>query len=145
MFILNQKIIIGGERWFTPMKDLKPIDGLKLLVASSDNDQYRSRNALIRRHIEKMDASLHVGTKEFDISKVSEVDSVDDLLIDNAARYLLKDWKGLVNWLMVLRLHWNIRQNEGSRCLSRIQSCTGRSLQKQPASPVVKSSRSRIR
>ena len=53
MFILNQKIIIGGERWFTPMKDLKPIDGLKLLVASSDNDQYRSRNALIRRHIEK--------------------------------------------------------------------------------------------
>ncbi|TZE22747.1 hypothetical protein E0I52_29830, partial [Escherichia coli] len=42
------------------------IDGLKLLVASSDNDQYRSRNALIRRHIEKMDASLHVGTKEFD-------------------------------------------------------------------------------
>ncbi|EGY2199857.1 hypothetical protein J4872_005009 [Escherichia coli] len=36
MFILNQKIIIGGERWFTPMKDLKPVDGLKLLVASSD-------------------------------------------------------------------------------------------------------------
>ncbi len=71
------------------------LDGLKLLVASSDNDQYRSRNALIRRHIEKMDASLHVGTKEFDISKVSEVDSVDDLLIDNAARYLLKDWKGV--------------------------------------------------
>lgn len=69
MFILNQKIIIGGERWFTPMKDLKPVDGLKLLVASSDNDQYRSRNALIRRHIEKMDASLHVGTKEFDISR----------------------------------------------------------------------------
>ncbi|EEV5806893.1 TPA: hypothetical protein OR140_004125 [Escherichia coli] len=65
------------------------------MVASSDNDQYRSRNALIRRHIEKMDASLHVGTKEFDISKVSEVDSVDDLLIDNAARYLLKDWKGV--------------------------------------------------
>ncbi len=95
MFILNQKILIGGERWFTPMKDFKPVDGLKLLVASSDNDQYRSRNALIRRHIEKMDASLHVGTKEFDIAKVDEVDSVDDLLIDNAARYLLKDWKGV--------------------------------------------------
>ena len=41
MFILNQKIIIGGERWFTPMKDLKPVDGLKLLVASSDNDLNR--------------------------------------------------------------------------------------------------------
>lgn len=95
MFILEQKTIIGGERWFTPMKDLEPIAGLQLLVASSDNDQYRSRNALIRRHIEKMDASLHVGTKAFDIAKVVEVDSVDDLLIDNAARYLLKDWKGV--------------------------------------------------
>ncbi len=89
MFILNQKIIIGGERWFTPMKDLKPVDGLKLLVASSDNDQYRSRNALIRRHIEKMDASLHVGTKEFDISKVSEVDSVDDWICPYISRHLL--------------------------------------------------------
>ena len=95
MFILNQKIALGGERWFTPTKDLKPIEGLRLLVASSDNDQYRSRNALIRRHIEKMDASMHVGTKEFDIAKVAEVDSVDDLLIDNVARYLLKDWKGV--------------------------------------------------
>ncbi|MEF4139045.1 hypothetical protein U9513_14705 [Escherichia coli] len=50
MFILNQKIIIGGERWFTPMKDLKPVDGLKLLVASSDNDQYRSRNRADRQY-----------------------------------------------------------------------------------------------
>ena len=73
------------------------------------------------------------------------MDSVDDLLIDNAARYLLKDWKGLVNWLMVLRLHWNIRQNEGSRCLSRIQSCTGRSFAEAASIARVKSSRSGIR
>ncbi len=42
MFILNQKIIIGGERWFTPMKDLKPVDGLKLLVASRCTGQRSS-------------------------------------------------------------------------------------------------------
>lgn len=112
---------------------------------SSDNDQYRSRNALIRRHIEKMDASLHVGTKEFDISKVSEVDSVDDLLIDNAARYLLKDWKGVGELVNGVEVALEYTAERGSRCLSRIQSCTGRSLQKQPASPRVKSSRSRIR
>ncbi|EMV26000.1 hypothetical protein EC2720900_1102 [Escherichia coli 2720900] len=35
MFILNQKIIIGGERWFTPMKDLKPVDGLKAAITIS--------------------------------------------------------------------------------------------------------------
>ncbi|CAI9390390.1 hypothetical protein CITSP_03539 [Citrobacter sp. T1.2D-1] len=53
MIILTPRIDIGGERWFTPLKDLKPIEGLKLLVSSIDNDQYRSRNALIRRHIER--------------------------------------------------------------------------------------------
>lgn len=95
MIILNPRIDVGGERWFTPLKDLKPIEGLKLLVSSIDNDQYRSRNALIRRHIEKMDASYQVGTSEFSLSAVGEIDSADDLLIDNCARYLLKDWKGV--------------------------------------------------
>lgn len=95
MIILTPRIDIGGERWFTPLKDLKPIEGLKLLVSSIDNDQYRSRNALIRRHIEKMDASYQVGTSEFSLSAVGEIDSADDLLIDNCARYLLKDWKGV--------------------------------------------------
>ena len=61
-----------------------------------------------------MDASLHVGTKEFDIAKVSEVDSVDDLLIDNAARYLLKDWKGvgeLVDGVEVALEYTLLKQN----------------------------------
>ncbi len=145
MFILNQKIIIGGERWFTPMKDLKPVDGLKLLVASSDNDQYRSRNALIRRHIEKMDASLHVGTKEFDISKVSEVDSVDDLLIDNAARYLLKDWKGVGELVNGAEVALEYTPERGIALLKQNPELYWQILQKQPASPRVKSSRSRIR
>lgn len=95
MIILNTRIDIGGERWFTPLKDLKPIEGLKLLVSSIDNDQYRSRNALIRRHIEKMDASYQVGTSKFNLSAVGEIDSADELLIDNCAHYLLKDWKGV--------------------------------------------------
>lgn len=145
MFILNQKIIIGGERWFTPMKDLKPVDGLKLLVASSDNDQYRSRNALIRRHIEKMDASLHVGTKEFDIAKVDEVDSVDDLLIDNAARYLLKDWKGVGELVDGVEVALEYTPERGPRCSSRIQSCTGKFLLEAASIAREKSSRSRIR
>ena len=45
------------------MKDLKPVDGLKLLVASSDNDQYRSRNALIRRHIDHEGVTVPDGVK----------------------------------------------------------------------------------
>ncbi|MBJ9280431.1 hypothetical protein I5489_04900 [Citrobacter koseri] len=95
MIILNPRIDVGGERWFTPLKDLKPIEGLKLLVSSIDNDQYRSRNALIRRHIEKMDASYQVGTSEFSLSAVGEIDSADVLLIDNCARFLLKGWEGV--------------------------------------------------
>ncbi|MDT7485882.1 hypothetical protein [Citrobacter koseri] len=95
MIILTPRIDVGGERWFTPLKDLKPIEGLKLLVSSIDNDQYRSRNALIRRHIEKMDASYQVGTSEFSLSAVGEIDSADDLLIDNCARFLLKGWEGV--------------------------------------------------
>ncbi|HHT7484268.1 TPA: hypothetical protein ACT1U6_005242, partial [Klebsiella pneumoniae] len=63
--------------------------------ASSENPQYRSRNALVRRHIDKMDASYQVGTDAFDLASVGDIDSVDDLLIDNAARFLLKGWEGV--------------------------------------------------
>lgn len=93
---------------------------------SSDNDQYRSRNALIRRHIEKMDASLHVGTKEFDISKVSEVDSVDDLLIDNAARYLLKDWKGVGELVNGVEVALEYTAERGIALLKQNRLPTGR-------------------
>lgn len=89
MLIIAPRIDLNGERWFSPM------EGLRLLVASSENPQYRSRNALVRRHIDKMDASYQVGTKNFNIASVGDIDSVDDLLIDNCARYLLKGWEGV--------------------------------------------------
>ncbi|MCF6689010.1 hypothetical protein [Raoultella terrigena] len=106
MLIINQKIDLNGERWFFPYK--KPEDSkkkctpeeeslfkLRLLVASSENPEFRSRNALVRRHIDKMDASYQVGTTNFDLAAVGEIDSVDDLLIENCARYLLKGWEGV--------------------------------------------------
>lgn len=89
MLILNPRIDMNGERW------IEPIEGLRLKVASADNHQYRSRNALVRRHIDKMDSSLKVGTSDFRLEDVGDVDSVDDLLIENCARYLLKDWEGV--------------------------------------------------
>lgn len=89
MLIITPRIDLNGERWFSPL------EGLRLLVASSDNPQFRSRNALVRRHIDKMDATYQVGTSEFNLSAVGDIDSVDDLLIDNCARFLLKGWEGV--------------------------------------------------
>ncbi len=51
----------------------------------------------------KWSASYQVGTDAFDLASVGEIDSVDDLLIDNCARFLLKDWEGVGSWWMVLR------------------------------------------
>ncbi|PLM99474.1 hypothetical protein CWN07_22110, partial [Klebsiella quasipneumoniae] len=83
MLIVTPKIDLNGERWFSPYK--KPEDSerqfsseeeslfkLRLLVASSENPQYRSRNALVRRHIDKMDAGYKVGTKEFNLASVGD-------------------------------------------------------------------------
>lgn len=106
MLIVTPKIDLNGERWFFPYKKpagskkkFTPEDEalfkLRLLVASSENPQYRSRNALVRRHIDKMDASYQVGTDAFDLASVGDIDSVDDLLIDNVARFLLKGWEGV--------------------------------------------------
>jgi len=106
MLIIAPRIDLSGERWFSPYKrdperktPYKPEEealfSLQLLVASSENPQFRSRNALVRRHIDKMDASYQVGTNAFDLASVSDIDSVDDLLIDNCARFLLKGWEGV--------------------------------------------------
>lgn len=95
MLIITPRIDIGGERWFTPVLKLKPVEGLSLKVCSIENPQYRSRNALVRRHIEKLDAVYKAGTNEFDLSAVGDIDSMDDLLIDNCAQYLLTDWEGV--------------------------------------------------
>ncbi|OYI95937.1 hypothetical protein [Klebsiella pneumoniae] len=106
MLIISSQIDLNGERWFFPYKKpagskkkFTPEDEalfkLRLLVASSENPQYRSRNALVRRHIDKMDAGYKVGTTDFNLASVDDIDSVDDLLIDNAARFLLKGWEGV--------------------------------------------------
>ncbi|EKL1159759.1 hypothetical protein Q6294_20465 [Klebsiella pneumoniae] len=106
MLIVTPKIDLNGERWFFPYKmpedserqfsaEEESLFKLRLLVASSENPQYRSRNALVRRHIDKMDAGYKVGTKEFNLASVGDIDSVDDLLIDNVARFLLKGWEGV--------------------------------------------------
>lgn len=106
MLIVTPKIDLNGERWFSPYQkpensqeeytpEEESLFKLRLLVASSENPQYRSRNALVRRHIDKMDAGYKVGTKEFNLASVGDIDSVDDLLIDNVARFLLKGWEGV--------------------------------------------------
>lgn len=89
MIIIAPRIDVGGERW------IEPVNGLRLKVTSIDNHQFRSRNALVRRHIDKLDAVYSVGTTEFNLESVGEIDSVDDLLMENCARFLLTDWEGV--------------------------------------------------
>lgn len=89
MLIIAPRIDLNGERWFSPM------EGLRLLVSSSENHQFRSRNSLVRRHIDKLDANYKVGTDEFNLSEVGDIDSVDDLLIETCATHLLKGWEGV--------------------------------------------------
>lgn len=106
MLIICTQIDLNGERWFFPYKkpegskkkftpEEESLFKLRLLVASSESPEYRSRNALVRRHIDKMDAGYQVGTKDFNLASVGDIDSVDDLLIDNVARFLLKGWEGV--------------------------------------------------
>ncbi len=141
MLIVTPKIDLNGERWFSPYK--KPEDSerqfsaeeeslfkLRLLVASSENPQYRSRNALVRRHIDKMDAGYKVGTKEFNLASVGDIDSVDDLLIDNVARFLLKGWEGggpVGGWLRgCSRLYHRARDRHAETVPGFILADTGR-------------------
>lgn len=93
MLIITPRIDLDGERWISEKEGLPK--GLKLKVASIENDQFRSRNALVRRHIDKLDAVYNVGTKDFSLADVGDIDSVDDLLIENCARFLLLDWQGV--------------------------------------------------
>ena len=72
MLIVTPKIDLDGERWFYPYK--KPEESKKEFSP---------------------DAGYKVGTKEFNLASVGDIDSVDDLLIDNVARFLLKDWEGV--------------------------------------------------
>lgn len=92
MFTIKNRVAIGGERWFEP----KGYNGLRLKISSLDNPQYRSVNAIIRRHLQKTDEVAGVGTKAFKIGGIQDgIDNLDDLLIENAANNLIVDWEGV--------------------------------------------------
>jgi len=89
MLIINKRLDADGTRWIEPTK------GLRLKVSSLASHGFKSRNALVRRHIDKLDAAFKVGTTDFDLSSVGEIDSLDDLLLETCATYLLIDWEGV--------------------------------------------------
>ncbi|MBG5894835.1 hypothetical protein [Providencia rettgeri] len=89
MIILNKEVQLEAAKW------IEPITGLKLLVGSIENNDYRTTSATIYRHIDRLDNKMNVGTPEFDITKIDITQTPDDLLMATAARYLLKDWEGV--------------------------------------------------
>lgn len=111
MFVIKSpRADIGAERWFNPYprptaakgkkvqkasEEMEALYNLAFLVRSSENPQFRSRNSVIQRHIQKMDAAANVGTKEFSLSADVDLDNPDDLLIENVANFILVDWKGV--------------------------------------------------
>lgn len=89
MLIINKRLDADETRWIEPEK------GLKLKVGSVENHAYKSRQSLVRRHIDRLDASLKVGTNDFDLSAIGDVDSLDDLLLETCSQFLLLDWQGV--------------------------------------------------
>ena len=82
---------INGQRWveFAP--------GAEILVGSIANPIYKSHQALIRRHLAAINQQTGVGTAEFSIDAIPDVqlDTDDDLFIELAAKHLIKDWRGV--------------------------------------------------
>lgn len=89
MLIINKESKLEVTKW------IEPQEGVKLLIGSIENEQYRSTSATIYRHIDRLDNKLNVGTPEFDLTKIDVTQTPDDLLMTTAARYLLKDWQGV--------------------------------------------------
>ena len=89
MLIINKHLDADGTRW------IEPVAGLKLKVGSIDAPGFKSRNALVRRHIEKLDNTFRVGTTDFNLAEVGDIDSLDDLLLETCAKYLLLGWEGV--------------------------------------------------
>ncbi|EPL6456367.1 hypothetical protein N0G65_003552 [Providencia rettgeri] len=89
MIILNKEVQLESAKW------IEPIDGLKLLVGSIENNDYRTTSATIYRHIDRLDNKMNVGTPEFDLTKIDVTQTPDDLLMATTARYLLKGWEGV--------------------------------------------------
>lgn len=89
LILKTPKFDANSECWIEPM------EGLKLKVGSISNPAFRSHNAMVRRHIDKLDARFKVGTTEFNPAEVDVSDVSDDLLIDSVAQHLLVDWEGV--------------------------------------------------
>jgi len=89
LILKTPKLDANSERWITPM------EGLKLKVGSISNPAFRSHNAIVRRHIDKLDARFKVGTPDFNLAEIDVTEISDDLLIDSVAKHLLIDWEGV--------------------------------------------------
>lgn len=89
LILKTPKFDANSERWIEPM------EGLKLKVCSISNPAFRSHNAMVRRHISKLDDRFKVGTPEFNPAEIESTDVSDDLLIDSVAKHLLLDWAGV--------------------------------------------------
>lgn len=89
LILKTPKFDANAERWIEPM------EGLKLKVGSISNPAFRSHNAMVRRHISKLDERFKVGTAEFNPADIDVSDISDDLLIDSVAKHLLLDWEGV--------------------------------------------------
>lgn len=89
LLLKTPKFDANSERWIEPVK------GLKLKVGSIRNPAFRSHNAMVRRHIDKLDARFKVGTTEFNPAEVDASEVSDDLLIDSVVQHLLMNWEGV--------------------------------------------------
>ncbi|MDU3075410.1 MAG: hypothetical protein E7B29_03620 [Mixta calida] len=89
LILKTPKFDANSERWIEPM------EGLKLKVCAISNPAFRSHNAMVRRHINKLDDRFKVGTPEFNPAEIESTDVSDDLLIDSVAKHLLLDWEGV--------------------------------------------------
>ncbi len=89
LILKSPKFDADSARWIEPM------DGLKLKVGSVSNPAFRSHNAIVRRHISRLDEHFKVGTPEFNPAGIDASDVPDDLLIDSVAKYVLLDWEGV--------------------------------------------------
>ncbi|WP_312838462.1 hypothetical protein [Pantoea piersonii] len=89
LILKTPKFDANSERWIEPM------EGLRLKVGSISNPAFRSHNAMVRRHISKLDERFKVGTSEFNSADIDVTDISDDLLIDSVAKHLLLGWEGV--------------------------------------------------
>jgi len=82
---------LNGQRWveFAP--------GAEILVGSIASPIYKSHQALINRHLALINQQARVGTSEFSLADIPDVEleTDDDLFIELAAKHLIKDWKGV--------------------------------------------------